>query len=251
LVDLHMPLDVSGVDVIEAIREHHTIYRPIIFYSAGTPKTDDKALEQLNAAITGAKLLGKGVFITSRGDLISQASAIFSEMHKEEHKVNRVRGLLMDSVSELDASIVELVQDDRLWDLVPEGQAKNKIVTEFNGCLQKDCDEASTLLKSIKQLDANAIQGFIKSNPKDISTYRKGHLLRAILKQAKDFKPFADVLKDGVEGDESLRGVRNVYGHTTVEELEEIHTEEKCIYIRNESRRQLKNINNIHELLDS
>jgi len=249
LVDLHMPLKVSGVDVIHSIRNSHTIYRPIIFYSAGDPKTDDNAIEQLNAAIRQAELLGKGVFITSRRDLINKAKDIFTEMHNEEHKVNRVRGLLMDRVSELDASIVELVQNDSLWDLVPDGQGKNKIVSEFRGYLQKDCEKANTLLETIKQFDINAIQDFLKNNPKDVSTYRKGYLLRSILKQAEELKPFAEVLKEGIEGDTSLRGLRNEYGHTTVEKLNNTHTVEKCISIRNESRRQLENINSIREKL--
>ena len=249
LVDLHMPLDVSGDDVIAAIRELHTIYRPIIFYSAGNPETDDKALEQLNTAIIQANLLGKGVFITSRRDLTDQAKGIFNEMHNEEHKINRVRGLLMDRVSELDASIVEIVQDDRLWELVEDGSGKQKIVTEFRKYLQKDSDDANALLKIIKQLDVNAIQDFLKNNPKDISTYRKGHLLRSILKQVKELRSFAEVLKDGIEGDASLRGLRNEYGHTTAEELNNTHTDEKCISIRNESRRQINNINSIREKL--
>jgi len=249
LVDLHMPLDVSGADVIEAIRNFHTVYRPIIFYSAGNPETDDKALEQLNTAIIDANLLGKGVFITSRGGLTDQAKGIFNEMHEEEHKVNRVRGLLMDSVSELDASIVELVEDARLWELVTDGAKRHEIVTAFRGHLKEDCDAANALLASIKRLDANAIQDFIKTNPKGIGTYRKGYLLRAILKQAEDFKPFAEVLKGGIVGENSLNGVRNIYGHTTAKELKNIHSKEKCIEIRKESRRQLENIINIRKKL--
>ena len=249
LVDLHMPLDVTGADVIYSIRESHTIYRPIIFYSAGEPKVDEKAIEQLNAAASDTKLLGKSILITTRDNLYDQAASIFSEMHKEEHKINRVRGLLMDRVSELDASIVELVQDDRLWELVPDGQAKNKIVTEIKKYFQEEFDKAENLLVAIRQLDIKAIQAFLKSNPKDISTYRKGHLLRSILKQNDELRPMSDVLKDGVEGEESLREIRNVYGHTTADELNKTHTDEKCISIRNESRRQLNNINSIREKL--
>lgn len=249
LVDLHMPLDVSGTDVIDSIRERHTIYRPIIFYSAGEPKKDEKALEQLNEAITNAGLLGKGVIITSRGALDNQARSIFNEMHNEEHKVNRVRGLLMDRVSEFDASVVELIENDSLWELLSDGPSKNKIVTEFKKHLKEDSDKANALLKTIKQLDVRAIQDFLKSNPKDISTYRKGYLLRSILKHVDVMKPFAEVLKDGIVGDASLRVVRNVYGHTTADELNASHTDEKCIHIRNESRRQLENIESIREKL--
>lgn len=248
LVDLHMG-SLSGADVIDSIRRDHTIYRPIIFYSAGEPETDGQAIEQLNEASRKSNLLGRSILITSRRKLSEQASSIFREMHVEEHKINRVRGLLMDRVSEFDASIIEFVESGRLWELVPDGASKNKIVTEFRKNLQKDSDEANALLKSIKQLDVNAIQTYLKTNPKDVSTYRKGYLLKSILKQIEAAKPLATILSQGIDGVDSLRELRNEYGHTTAEKLEATHTEEKCIKIRKEAHRQLKNIDDILEFL--
>jgi CheY-like chemotaxis protein len=259
LVDLHMPLNVSGVDVIESIRTSHSVYRPIVFYSAGDPATDDKAIAQLNESITNAGLLGKGVFITARINLNNQASSIFQEMHSEEHEVNRVRGLLMDRVSEFDASVIDLVQNEILFELIPAGNAKPKIATDVKNYLKRDLDNAKKLYDDIKNLNLKGIQTFIKEHPKDISTYRKGYLLKSILKQVNVAEGLSDILSEGIDGvhrnnrgDEvkSLRDIRNEYGHITAENLTATHTDEMCIHIRQETRRQLKNIDDIREKLE-
>jgi CheY-like chemotaxis protein len=248
LVDLHMG-NLSGADIIHSIRENHTIYRPIIFYSAGDPEADEGAIKQLNEASSKSNLLGKSIFITSRNNLYNLASSILKEMHTEEHKVNRVRGLLMDRVSEFDAAVVQLVQNEQFLKLIPKGPARNKIVTEFKAYLKDDCTKAEVLLNQMKSLDITNIPNFLKDNPKDVSTYRKGYLLKSILKQIERAKPFARILSEGIDGGQSLRELRNEYGHTTAEQLDITHTDEKCINIRQEARRQLKNIDDIHECL--
>lgn len=259
LVDLHMGT-LSGADIIDTIRNSHTIYRPIIFYSAGEPSSKDKAIEQLNCAAENAELIGKSVFITSRGNLYNQAKSIFNEMHTEEHKVNHVRGLLMDRVSEFDASVGDLVQNKDILKLIPKGPAKNKIVTEFKKYLKNDFEKAEAIYKEINSMDITAIPDFIKNNPKDISTYRKGYLLKSIIKQVDDSKAFTDILSEGIDGSlqnysgnevKNLRELRNEYGHVTAENLETTHSTEKCIHIRKEARRQLKNITDIHELIET
>lgn len=257
LVDLHMGI-LSGADIIETIRNSHTIFRPIIFYSAGEPSSKDKAIQQLNDAAEGAGILGKSVFITSREELFHRAASIFSEMHTEEHKVNHVRGLLMDRVSEFDASVGDLVQNEDLFKLIPAGAAKTKILFDVNKYLKADLDRAEGLYNEIKLLDVGGLQDFIKANPMGISTYRKGYLLKAILKQVDVAKSFSDILSEGIDGlirneigheVKNLREIRNEYGHITAENLEAVHTDEKCIHIRKEARRQLKNINDIRECI--
>lgn len=258
LVDLHMPLEVTGADLIYKIRQNHTIYRPIIFYSAGEPEVDDEAIKQLNEASKKTDLLGKSVLITSRSTLYDKAASIFREMHAEEHKVNRVRGLLMDRVSELDAYVGELVQNKKLFNLIPAGAAKTKILFDVKKYLKADLDRTEALYNEIKLLNVDDLQAFIRENPKSISTYRKGYLLKSILKQIDEYKDFSDILSQGIDGyfrnyrgDEviNLRELRNEYGHITAENLEATHTDEKCIHIRKEARRQLNSIAEIHKLL--
>lgn len=256
LVDLHMgPL--SGADIIDSIRNDHTIYRPIIFYSAGEPETDSEAIKQLNEAASKSNLLGRSVLITSRKTLYDKAASIFQEMHTEEHKVNHVRGLLMDRVSELDASVGELVQNEKLLNLVP-GADKPRIANDVIGYLKNDLDRTQQLYDSIKQLRFEEILKFIEEHPKDISTYRKGYLLKDILKKIDGTKGFSAILSEGIDGDrpdhqggtiKNLREIRNEYGHITAENLKATHTAEKCIQIRQEARRQLKNIDDIHECI--
>jgi len=256
LVDLHMGI-LSGADIIDTIRNGHTIFRPIIFYSAGEPSSKVEAIQQLNDAAEGAGILGKSVFITSRGELYDRAASIFSEMHTEEHKVNHVRGLLMDRVSEFDASVINLVQNEELLKLIP-GDKKTKIAKEVISNFKKDFEKAQNLYEGIKLLNFSDIQTYIKDNHKDVSTYRKGFLLKYILKQVEVTKDFADILSEGIDSSrldykggelKNLREIRNQYGHLTAEDLDVIHTDEMCIDIRKESRRQLKNIDDIHECI--
>jgi CheY-like chemotaxis protein len=256
LVDLHMGA-LSGADVIDTIRKGHTIFRPIIFYSAGEPSSKSKAIQQLNDAAEGAEILGKSVFITSREDLYDRAASIFNEMHTEEHKVNNVRGLLMDRVSEFDASVGELVQNKKLLSLVP-GDDKPRIASDVIGYLRNDLDSTQRLYDRIRQLRFEDILKFIEENPKDISTYRKGYILKDILRRIEVTKELAGILSEGIDGERpdhkggtinNLRGLRNEYGHVKADNLEANHTIEKCIHIRKEARRQLKNIDDIHKYL--
>jgi CheY-like chemotaxis protein len=256
LVDLHMP-PLRGDDIIDAIRNNHTIYRPIIFYSAGEPEADDEAIKQLNEASQKSNLLGRSVLITSRKTLYDKAASIFQEMHTEEHKVNHVRGLLMDRVSEFDASVGELVQSEKLLALVP-GTDKPRIANDIIGYLKNDLDRTQQLYDSIKLLRFEGILKFIEENPKDISTYRKGYLLKDILRKIEETKTFSGILSEGIDGDrpdhkggtiKNLRELRNEYGHVKSESLEASHNIEKCIHIRKEARRQLKNIDDIHECI--
>ena len=258
LVDLHMGA-LSGADIIDSIRNEHTIYRPIIFYSAGEPETDAEAIKQLNEAASKSNLLGRSVLITSRKNLYERASSIFIEMHSEEHKVNHVRGLLMDRVSEFDASVGELVQSDKLFSLIPAGHAKPNITSEVKTYLKNDLDKAQKLYDDIKSLNFAEIMKFIEDHPKDISTYRKGYLLKNILKKIEATRDFASILSEGIDGTridykggnvKNLREIRNEYGHVTAENLEATHTDEMCIDIRKESRRQLSNIADIRDFLE-
>jgi len=250
LVDLHMGA-LSGADIIDSIRNDHTIYRPIIFYSAGEPEADEEAIKQLNEASKKSNLLGRSVLITSRKTLYEQASSIFKEMHREEHKINRVRGLLMDRVSEFDASVGDLVQNEKVFSLIP-GDDKPKIARDVKRYLKIDLDKAQLLYENIKQLNFVEIMKFIEENPKDISTYRKGYLLKDILKKSDATKGFSEILSEGIDGGrpdhkggtiKNLRELRNEYGHVKAENLEATHTIEKCIHIRKEAHRQLKNMN--------
>lgn len=258
LVDLHMPLGVTGADLIYTIRKNHTIYRPIIFYSAGEPEVDDEAIKQLYEASRKTDLLGKSVLITSRKTLYDKAASIFSEMHAEEHKVNHVRGLLMDRVSEFDASVGELVQNEKLFSLV-SGEDKPRIASDVISYLKSDLDRSQQLYNNIKQLKFAEILKFIEEHPKDISTYRKGYLLKDILRKIEVTKELAGILSEGIDGERpdhkggtirNLRELRNEYGHVKADNLEATHTIEKCIHIRKEARRQLNNIADIHKLLE-
>ncbi|MBL4618366.1 MAG: hypothetical protein JKY46_11790 [Robiginitomaculum sp.] len=246
LVDLHMTGGVTGDDVISVIRESHSMYRPIIFYSEGEPSGDDVAVQELTAAALSAGLNGKSIFISGRDNLSALAFGIFKEMHNEEHKVNRVRGLLMDRVSEFDAKIIEISKNEGLWKQIPK-ENKNKIVTEFKRFLAKDKKDADQIYKRVNRMDIDEIQTLVSSDSRDISTFRKGSLLRALFRYIEKFKTNGDVLSDGINGDDSMIGIRNTFAHTTSEDLGFEQSPETCKHIREMLCHQLKNIDDICE----
>ena len=105
------------------------------------------------------------------------------------------------------------------------------------------------LYKNIKMLDVDGIQSLLKDSPENINTYRKGYLLKSILKKINSLKTCGEILSEGIEGDESLRGIRNKYAHTVAKKLDVTDFDKKCVHIRQEARRQLKNIDDIREKL--
>jgi CheY-like chemotaxis protein len=255
LVDLNMPGKISGSDIIATIRETHSIYRPIIFYSDGEDIANDEDDEgivggdevaKLRKAAKDADLEGKGIFIVSRDGLAAKANQIFDEMHKEEHKVNRVRGLLMDRVSEFDARIIEICKKEDLWGKIPK-ENKNKIVTEFKKFLAEDKSEADRIYKNVNRMDIDEIQNLVSSDSRDINTFRKGSLLRAIFRYIDDFKGNGEILSKGINGDNSMIGIRNTFAHTTSDNLGAEQPPEKCKQIRELLCLQLKNIDEICE----
>jgi len=233
------------ISIINSIRDSHTLYRPIIFYSAGQADTDIAAIKQLENAITDANLVGKGVFITSRGeDLKKQARDIFNEMHNEEHKINRVRGLLMDQVSELDASIINVIAKEKVWNDVQEDK-RYKVTKEFKERVNQKYKNSEAVFEATKNMEYEQIKKYILDNPRNIDTFSKGKILREMLKHIDGLKGCGTVLSKGINGDNSLIAIRNSYGHMLATELEKDHDTNKCKLIRNETRLQVENITEV------
>ncbi|MDP9759082.1 response regulator [Agrobacterium tumefaciens] len=132
LIDLHLNNDVEGHELIEFIRDKHSIYRPVIFYSAGqNPTGEAQARFQLEQAATKSGVYGKNVLLTPRQGIDDLLGEIAREMHKEEHKINQVRGLLMDRVSELEANIIKVLANDASWD-APRGRRARKTAAIYS-----------------------------------------------------------------------------------------------------------------------
>ncbi|WP_288350903.1 hypothetical protein [uncultured Thalassospira sp.] len=251
LVDLHFGPTISGRevfnggDVINLIRDSHNLYRPIVFYSAGDPESRENAIAQLDETAKAAGVFGKSVFTVPMDELNNLLSSIAKEMHDEEHKINHVRGLLMDQVSELDACIIKAISDERLWDAVAEGK-RDKVVKEFKERMENQYKQLGSVYKATKDLQYEAIKEYILKNPMSVNTFTKSKVLREMLRHNVEHAGRGKVLSEGINtGEKCIINVRNAYGHQVASELRENHSVAKCKMIRIETRRQVKNIKDV------
>ena len=253
LVDLHFGPEEDGVEIfngsniVEIIRDTHSIYRPIIFYSSGSPETQENAVNQLKNSVENHELSGKSVFTRSFEDLGLFLERIASEMHQEEHKVNHVRGLLMDQVSEFDAKIVQLIKNDVFWNIVTDENKQKKVVDEFQRVAKQRYETSEEVFKVAEHITYEGLREYIKAaDHKTIDTFTRSKMLREILRSYSQNPSLGTTLSKAIQGsDESkvLTKIRNVYAHETSKVLDkEHHSPEKCKYIREECRKQIQNI---------
>ena len=234
LVDLHMKLGINGQKVIEWIRESHSIYRPVIFYSGGTPPADDVAISQLSDAAKSANILGKNLMITSRSGLLALLKEIAGEMHREEHKVNQVRGLLMDQVSEIDAKMIKVISS--LWSSIPASE-QSKVQKALLERLDHKLKVACEIRKKLRGVSFDDTLKILDDEMEYIGTFARAKILRSILKAIPNLSAQAEDVKDFCNGKVHLMGLRNDYAHKSASDIEIGHDDERCKFIREKSRK--------------
>jgi len=167
-------------------------------------------------------------------------------MHKEEHKINRVRGLLMDQVSELDARIINAIATKKLWDDVQKNK-REKVTKEFKERINSQKNASINIFEITENMNYDQIQEYIISNPRSVNTFTKAKVLREMLRHINHLKEYGVVLSQGINGENSLNAIRNSYGHQIADELTKTHDTAKCKLIREESRRQVDSIKKVSE----
>lgn len=87
------------------------------------------------------------------------------------------------------------------------------------------------------------------TNKKEIDTFTKASVLREVLRTIDDYNCFGKVLSDFYnnkqKGEKCLNSLRNIYAHTPKVTLEQNHNKVKCKFIREESTRQLVNLERV------
>lgn len=250
LVDLHLGPKgddfLKGSDIISVIRDAHSRYRPIIFYSSGRdPELRENAAAQLDLAAKDAEIYGQSVFTVPFEDLSTFLERIAKEMHKEEQKINHVRGLLMDQVSELDAHIIKAISIEKLWDSIASKNDQQEIEKEFKDRVKSSHNTAKKLFDDTESMNYEEIKKYILENDRKVNTFTKTKVLRKILQLNKGLKEQGDILSQAIHGPTNIVDVRNAYGHQTADILSDSHDDDKCKYIREESRRQVQNIKKV------
>ncbi len=231
LVDYHMD-DMNGAELISKIRNTDHVYLPVIFYSA-------LGLERVLKAAYDDKL--DGVYITHRDYLVDKFSEVARSLLNKEHTTKRMRGLLMEEVSEMDTKFKDIY--DYVWEELSEEnrQALYKYVKK-----EIVVDRAKNAKKKLEKFPTNL---------GDFSGHMKNHFLstlydtytrwRVVCKMlgylGGDFSDGREILKDF----EQLLKKRNTYAHSTRKKLQENHSEGECIKIRRDVRHQKDNIDRI------
>ena len=248
IVDLHMTGNSGGFDgsdIIEFIRETQRIFRPIIFHSAGNPTTQANAANQLNDSARNSGIFGKSVFISTKIKLPNLLKDIVGEMHENEHKINQVRGALMDCVSEIDAQIIEMIMGEAIWERVPEA-SRNKALNEFKKLTRKQLKDLCAQYKHIRNMTYEEVRDYIIKNPEDVNTLAKTKLLRELARSINGLQEEGKALSAFIHSEkdqpECLSRIRNKYAHQTAEQLGANHNNDHCTYIREQAHKHLNNV---------
>ena len=236
LVDYHMK-GMDGAELVGEIRNTHHVYLPVIFYSASN-------LEVILEAASKAQL--DGVYLAQRDYLTQKFESVAESLLNKEHTTKRTRGLLMEEVSEIDARFKEIYE--RVWEkLIDEDRdilmkyLRKIIEGRAKDATKKPEKIPNNLIDFSRHMDDKFLSSFYDTNTRWRVVQKMLEFLRCDLGDSKI------VLKEFIlrEDGDSLNGLRNIYAHTTRQELQEGHSTEKCVNIRQEIHRQQDNISRI------
>lgn len=250
-VDFNMP-DENGLEIIEHIRkaEHH-YHLPIIFYS-GDDFDEGDGLEDkvndLNKAEQDFRKIIDGIYFCRRDDIAEKAKLILNSLLDKENKLQHSRGLLMDRVSEIDAKIALSIR--HFFSAVPPANQQS-ILKMINSKLKSKSTKSATLLDCISKKSYEEAVTYLLDTEGSMDTLFRAELLRHILRYLEDKAPHGDVISAFFNNLEEhkpykcLNSLRNTYAHQTAAQIKVDHTTEKCKYVRTETRKHLKNLDDL------
>lgn len=239
LIDYNMTEKESGSDIINHIRKTlHHYHIPILFYSGDGPRKIQELIFQSN---TDKKNISDGIYFCDRDDIYKKTEAILISLLQKEEQPQRVRGLLMDRVSEIDAQIFEIIKSDIITDLTADDQDKLK-----NYILKKVRSRVSTsssLLEEFQHKTLSEIMQSIIENPRPFDSMCRAEFVRKILaiKNPNCGNILSEFYND-LPNQSCINALRNIYAHQTEKEIGESHTTDRCKYIREETRKHLENL---------
>ena len=227
LVDYHME-DMEGDKLVDEIRNTDHVFLPVIFYSADT-------FEAILEAASRARL--DGVYFAQRDYLVQKFKDVAQSLLRKEHTIKRTRGLLMEEVSEIDAKFRDIYE--QVWGRLPRIKRQKLIKYIKQRIIERRAKEAK---KKSEDFPTDLEDFSCHMNEKFLSPSYDMHTRWRILCKMLEYlenngdnqKVFLELY--GVE--DSLLERRNIYAHSTRRELQEKHSEDICIEIRREIRRQ-------------
>ena len=246
ILDYKLKNGENGNKIVKDIREEHSIYTEILFYSA--------VPEQARKQIFDDKL--NGVYVSSRkfDDFEEDSLGLIDVTIKKTQDINNLRGLIMAEVAELDRIKEKIIlkASPKIDNKAIEKYTLKKVRDSANGNKNK----AQRFLEEISEITFEILftnLGFIDSNKKAMAT---GEILEKLnivgLITKKDFtKPYID----------NILAKRNKFAH--IEECDGKDengdackvianipfTAKKCIEIRKEINNYKIILNNILEAI--
>jgi DNA-binding NarL/FixJ family response regulator len=243
-IDFNMPE--QGNEIIKHIRKNlHHYYLPILFYTSdgNAQETLQQSILTVNGSEEDAKNIADGIYFCDRDHIAEKAQLILSSLLKKESRPQQTRGLLMDRVSEIDANIAQCIK--KLWSDVPK-EKREKLTKTVNKRLGSKAASSRLLKCQLKDVSYDDIPEFIEENKNSIDTAARAIILRETLKHVGGHNDEVQTLLEFFQSDDvCLNALRNGYAHETELKISETHDDDRCKFIREESRRHLNNVMSI------
>lgn len=251
LVDFNLDDSFKGDAVIEYIRESGVNYHvPIVFY---TSQNVDNLVNRSNQnRVKSGKQVFEGIYYTDRDFLEGKVTSILESLIKKENTIQRGRGLLLDSCSEIEAKISQIFSLLKIK--LVNKKAAAKIIFKH---LKRGASDS--FKKKLHKENDVSIFNFINSSDCRTHTHKKVASLYEILSMpelsslitAGKVSVFGRLYSDIVSKSPSKQGLmdfRNIYSHCSKVDIIPIHNPK---YIRQECIAQLQNLDSIIDLLNS
>ncbi len=231
IVDFHMP-GLGGDELVQSIRKSSNVYLPVIFYSSA-------GIDAVKDAVRKRSL--DGVYIADRDHLIVKITDVVKSLLNKEQTTKRTRGMLMEGVSEIDATMKDVFES--AWELLNRDQRSaiadkvKNMVRDRAKDVQKTVDVFPSEDKFFDHMKSNFMRGY--------DTRTRWRILLSVLRDAQLDEGLLSELKKFCHTDDSnksLNDTRNLYAHTTRAKLSLQHSTETCVDIRLKLRSQTSNL---------
>lgn len=250
LVDYNMASGQNGNDIIKYIRQTLLHYHiPIVFYSEDGPEVLQREILKINLEAQDKKNLADGIYFCHRDYIFEKVEKILTSLLAKEELPKRVRGLLMDRVSEIDAKILEVLEKCSKIEISEKTQENAKSLL-INNLLRRNQNIKGTISQIQEKSFAEFIE-YVTENYINFDSSRRAELLREILRELqKDYGQILSSFYNDIANKDCLSRLRNNYAHKTEDILSKCHDKDKCKYIREEARLHLENLTNISKIAD-
>lgn len=223
----------NGSEIINTIRNSEHIFLPVVFYSS-------VGVENLADEVSSQGL--DGVYLSPRNGVRNKIQLVITSLIRKEQSSKRTRGLLMEGVSEIDATFGDLLE--KIWERLSVME-RDKLREYFKKKVDSKC---KALQKAVDTFPSNESDFWSHARSQFVSgnydTMFRWQVILWGLKTSRVDSEMQSIFRELFERDDSepLIKLRNKYGHLTRLQIEAIHNDSLCVHIRKELRRQSQNL---------